>query len=168
MPSWATSDQFWYSFVAVLVVVMAVVITHFGFRRRVEPKIIVYLREDDIRPDIILIVIENVGNGAARNVQFTIDGDLPARAFATDDSFEPMKMAGGPLVKGIDSLAPGAKRLISWGRYDGLRRAIGDRSIGVTARYRGRAVGRWQSEVRTTTSTIDGKTLASAVGRSGE
>ena len=44
-------------------------------------------------------------------------------------------MSRGPLVDGIPLLAPGERRVLTWGQYGGLLAAIGDGYITVTAVY---------------------------------
>ena len=44
-------------------------------------------------------------------------------------------MTSGPMITGIPSLGPGAKRVITWGQYGGLLKGIGDDIINVEINY---------------------------------
>lgn len=53
----------------------------------------------------------------------------------------PQRMTSGPLITGIPALAPGEKRVITWGQYDGLKRFLGDSEVVITVEYASDAVG---------------------------
>ena len=101
------------------------------------PRLVVYAKTDSNSPTIIQIVIANIGNGVATDVVFHPSKPIPFRAYGLDlASAEPPEvMPNGPLVDGIPLLAPGERRVITWGQYGGLLTAIGDGYISVTAVY---------------------------------
>lgn len=105
------------------------------------PSVLVYTRQDPSSPSILQIVIENVGGGTARDVRFKLSRPIPIRAFGlTVEDAEKRReptMQDFLLQAPIPALPAGARRVIDWGQYGGLYRAIGDKAIGVRARYKG-------------------------------
>lgn len=103
-----------------------------------QPQVIVYAEADESRPSIILLVIENVGRGATRNVRFRYSNNLPNRAFGIEKPASGERspvMDSGPLKTGIPFLPPGGKRRLTWGQYGGLQAAIGDSHMPVFAQF---------------------------------
>lgn len=118
----------------VLVIVTAVYVslTHQLLRAQTVPCIVVYAQN---RPDLemrrmIEIVIENIGNGVARDVRFRLSEKIPCRFLGNGEW-----MNEGPLIEGISALCPRQKRVMLWGIYDELHEKIGDRKIQVTATF---------------------------------
>lgn len=102
------------------------------------PEVIIYSMSDESRPTIILLIVENIGRGVARNVTFAFPADMPHRAWGVTESTarkQPEPMRNGPLVTGIPFLPPGGKRKLSWGQYGGLKSALGKRQINITASF---------------------------------
>jgi hypothetical protein len=49
----------------------------------------------------------------------------------TEEAAQPPKeLKTGPLVTGIPALAPGGRRILTWGQYGGLKKVIGGRLLG--------------------------------------
>lgn len=65
----------------VVVSLFAAQISFFMMRKTYDPHVIVYAASDPDRPSIITLVVENVGEGVAYDVRFSLSRDLPARAF---------------------------------------------------------------------------------------
>ncbi len=111
----------------VAVSVAAAGVSYFVLRATVDPHVVVYTKHDDTRSTLLLIVIENIGNGVAYDVRFSLSRPIPARAFRIERSgereFTPMH--DGPLMTGIPFLAPKERRVISWGQFGGLADAVG-------------------------------------------
>ena len=107
------------------------------WRTQSEPKVIVYVKHDRERPSILLIVIENIGRDIAHHVVFTPSRPLPANAWGLPGKPTPPAaiMDSGPIVNGIPALGPGDSRVISWGQFDGLTKAIGDDPITLDYTY---------------------------------
>lgn len=134
---WTEVGVFWTSAVLTIITITATLINYLFFRSQIEPDVLIYVTPDERRPTIILLVITNVGNGLARDITFKADRPIPERAFGLGENVEtPRKMTSGPLITGIPSLGPGAKRVITWGQYGGLTKSIGDDVINVEVRYR--------------------------------
>ncbi len=137
-PHWTTIAAVWATVAIAIISVAAVVVNYFIFRSQIDPQVIVYATGDEARPTCILLIIENVGKGIAHDVRFELSRQLPHRAFGIGKPDAEVKvMMGGPLIDGIPSLGPGAKRVVLWGRYAGLAHALGEEVVEVTCRFRG-------------------------------
>lgn len=136
--SWPAIGVFWMSVVLALITATATAINYLFFRSQIEPDVVLYATPDERRPSIILLVIVNVGHGLARDVSFSADKPIPERAFGVglEDAKMPSEMKSGPLITGIPSLGPGAKRVITWGQYGGLLKGIGTDVINVQICFR--------------------------------
>jgi hypothetical protein len=150
-------DQEWIGIVAVIVAsvsaaisLLAIFIGYFAFRSQVDAEVIVYIRPDERRPSIILLVIENIGKGAALNVRFVTSKPMPSEAFGITEKearpFVPMK--SGAIATGIPFLEPGGKRIYTWGQYGGLMKNIGE-GMCINVDYRHRHLG-WPFKRRKT------------------
>ena len=91
-----------------------------------QPEVIVYVAADEARGQFLLLIIENIGKGVAKNIAFT-----PSKPIAIINR-PPSK---GPLATGIPFLAPGGKRVFIWGRYDDLLKQLHDSVITVTVSF---------------------------------
>ena len=123
---------------------LAAAIAWVVFRQEHDPEVIVYAAADEARPSIILLVIENVGRRAARNVTFRVSRPLPAKAWGltvADSSPATAVMTTGPLIAGIPYLGPRSTRQITWGQFGGLYQSIGKDGIVVTCNYTSDAIG---------------------------
>ena len=78
---WTTVGMFWVSVLLVIITLSATVINWRLFRSQIDPRVIVYAEADETRPSIILIVIENIGKGLAKNVSFTLSHQIPSEAY---------------------------------------------------------------------------------------
>jgi len=107
-------------------------------RMQAEPKVIVYVKNDLERRTILVIIIENIGRDIAYDVKFKASKPIPFLVFGMNcDNAKPAKvMQEGPLIDGIPSLGPGDRRVITWGQFGGLMKAIGEDSIILDYTYR--------------------------------
>ena len=121
---WSAIGAFWTSIVAAIIAVSATIINYLFFRSQVDPHVIVYATHDDRRPGIILLIIENIGKSVAKEVQFEFSKFFPQDAFGFENAPQPQPLNKGPLFTGIPSLGPGAKRIITWGQYGGIHKAL--------------------------------------------
>jgi hypothetical protein len=135
MGDWITIGGFWVSIFMAIVAISAVLISYIVYRASNAPNVIIYAGDDDHRPMIILLVIENIGHGSAKNVTFSPARDLPKEAWGFDDAPMPEKMTDGPIVSGIPYLAPGGRRVINWGQYGGLKKWFEDSTIDVKVSF---------------------------------
>jgi hypothetical protein len=139
-PNWAT---LWTALAAVAASVSAIFaaiytrLTYRMVRATSTPNVVVYSHHDSSRSSIIDIVIANIGHAVATDIVFRTNRDIPYRAFGAGaaDEGPSQRMTSGPLINGIPLLAPGEKRVLTWGQFGGLTKAIGDRYITVTAVY---------------------------------
>ena len=142
---------FWLSIAATLIAAFAAFVGYAVYREQADPEVIVYAESDPQRQTMINLVVENIGKSPARNVSFKTPVDLPAKVgISVDAAGELETMTKGPLVRGIPFLPPGGKRIVTWGLYGDLRRALGDRTISVSVEYWGRHFGvPWPRRLKT-------------------
>ena len=139
MSEWAT---FWAALAAVaagLSALFTAIYTGLTFRlvqKQSEPHVIVYAHHDESRPTILEIVIKNIGNGLAKDLVFQLSRTVPRAFGVTVAEAKPAsEITAGPLTDGIPLLAPGEKRVITWGQFGGLSKALGNDYITVTCNY---------------------------------
>ena len=106
------------------------------YRSSTDPEVIVYADLDKKRPSIVNLVIKNIGNAPAKNIEFSSDRPLPKKAYsiAIPDVI-PEQMNDGPLIIGVPYLAPKQELVLTWGQYGGLKKFIGNRPIAVTSKF---------------------------------
>lgn len=137
MMPWAEIGIFWTSVVLAIITVTATIINYLFFRSQIDPDILVYVSPDEKRPSLIILIIENIGRGLAKDISFTSTRPIPQKAYGIgDDAKVPANMDYGPLINGIPALGPGSKRIITWGQYGGLKKGIGDDVIEITVTYK--------------------------------
>nr|CAP48422.1 putative integron gene cassette protein [uncultured bacterium] len=147
------------SLIALVIATASTLISYLIYRSSTEPEVVVYADTDRTRPSIVLLIVENIGNGVAWNVRFEIDDSMPMKAWGFDDAEQPARMTEGPLVTGIPSFGPKARRVISWGQYHGIHKAIGYGTIDVVAKYQCHPrLAFWRRD-KTTTSRLDIKSF---------
>ena len=133
---WTEIGAFWITFVLALITVTATLINYLFFRSQIDPDVIVYVKTDIDRQSIILLIIENIGKGLALDICFETDREIPERAFGFEDAKKPEPMRSGPLISGIPALGPGAKRIITWGQYGGLKKGIGNEVVNINIKFK--------------------------------
>ncbi len=135
---WSAIGAFWSSIAVAIIAVSATVINYLFFRSQVDPHVIVYATPDEKRPSIIVLVIENSGKSMAKEVTFEFSRSFPKKAFGISkaEAPQPEEMNEGPLITGIPSLGPRSKRIITWGQFGGLHKALGDDPVDVTIRFK--------------------------------
>lgn len=131
---------FWLSIAATLIAAFAAFVGYAVYRDQTDPAVIVYAEADVERQTMINLVVENIGKSPAADISFKPSEELPAKAWglSVDSPDEPERMTTGPLIRGIPYLPPGGRRVVTWGQYGGLRKALGDRAVTVTVEYRGK------------------------------
>jgi len=159
-PHWTTIAAFWASVVLVGIAVTATTINYIILRSQLDPHVIVHATGDERRPSLIILVIENIGKRIARDITFLANAQIPARAFGFEDAPVPEPMTTGPLVTGIKALAPGDRRVITWGQYHGLMKGLREGQITITARYRSAPVLFLHEEWHETECPIDVRSFA--------
>jgi len=135
---------FWAGVAAVAAAITALMTIAYAYftlglvRAMAEPKVIVYVKHDLERPTLLTIVIENIGRDIARDVTFVPSRSIPSKAFGISpgEAQETQPMREGPLISGIPSLGPGDSRVIDWGQYGGLSKALGSAPILLDYTYR--------------------------------
>ena len=157
--------------VLALAAIASSAVTYWALRRNVDPSVVVYADEHPTQATLIVIVIENVGAGVAYDVRFELEDELPIKAWGLTEekAKEPEIMNGGPLVSGIPALGPGSKRVINWGQFGGLKKALGTRAVGVNVSFEARHRLFWDSDRMSTScflesASFEGTTAAPTKG----
>lgn len=106
-------------------------------RSQTDPHVVVYVKHDESRPTILIIVIENVGGGLATGISFETSRPVPTAAWGVgvEEASPAETMVRGPLIDGIPTLGPRDCRKITWGQFGGLKRALNDVPIDVTCKF---------------------------------
>jgi len=113
-----------------LIAIAATTISYSVFSANSSPDVIVHLELDQDTGSLFNLVIENIGNGAAKNVRFKPESPLPQKAFGMPgDAQMPKEMDYGPIINGIPYMAPGTSRKILLGQYGGLVQWLKDESL---------------------------------------
>lgn len=142
----------------VLVSAASTGLSYLLLRSQVDPEVIVYTKSDDRRSTILLIVIDNIGNGVARNVRCKASRPIPDEAFRIQSTGQPgefEEIKEGPLINGIPMLAPGERRVITWGQYGGLLDELGDEPLMVEAFYSSKRRFPWQPRTHLSESLLE-------------
>ncbi|EKT4488625.1 MULTISPECIES: hypothetical protein [Shewanella] len=127
----------WISIFMAVIATASAIITYAVFRSATDPEIIVYVDVDRKRPSFIILNIENIGKGPAKDIKFTASRELPSEAFGIEEPKEAAApMRRGPIAQGVPYLAPGQRLVITWGQFGGLKKSIGISPISVSASYR--------------------------------
>lgn len=114
-------------------------LTHRILRAQTAPCVVLYVRGDQSRPAVLQIVIENIGNGIARDIRFRLSDVIPHRAFGLGENPPPPEeeeMKGGPLIEGIPALEPRGARRIDWGQYEGIHAQLKGKKIEVICTFK--------------------------------
>ena len=104
------------------------------FKLQTDPHVIVYAKHDISRPTCILIVIENIGRGLAKDVHFELSRPIPRRASSPPPN--DLVMSDGPLITGVPAIGPGDSRVIYWADSYELLGRLGDELIYVTCIFK--------------------------------
>ena len=152
---WTTVGAFWATVLIALIAVVATAINYTILRTQLDPHVIIHAIADERRPSIINLIIENVGNRIAKDITFTADAPVPERAYGFADAPIPQPMSRGPLITGIKALAPGDRRVITWGQYHGLMKGLRNGQIMLNVRYRSDRMLFWQDQWHENECPID-------------
>lgn len=123
--------------VLVLVIaLLSLIVSYAVFKSNDEPKIIIYIEPNYEKESIINLVIENIGNSAAFNVIFESDRKIPSKAFGLDGLNDPIQyFESGIFVHGIKVFNPKQKYVYDWGQFNGLKEALNNKDLFITAKY---------------------------------
>ncbi|MDL2285649.1 hypothetical protein LJB93_02770 [Desulfovibrio sp. OttesenSCG-928-F07] len=110
---------------------------------QLQPYVIVYAEADLERPEIINIVIANVGTAPAANISFEVPEYFPwgAGGLRPDYSKKPENLVDGPLRDGMGFLVPGIPWRSYWGQSGGLSVGLDGKHAEIIAHF-GYADGR--------------------------
>ena len=145
---------------AFLISLAAFAVSYVAFRMTSDPEVLVYAVPDPRRPSIVLLVVENMGKGIARDISFVSNRPLPENAWGISlGAAKPRNMTAGPLISGIAFLYSGEKRVTVWGQYGGLVAGLGGGPVDVTAKFYSNPAFRLWRRKHSVTSTIDIKSF---------
>lgn len=156
-PDWTQVGMFWGTVLLVLASTGTVGVTYLLLRTQADPQVIVYTKHDPLRPTVLLIVIENVGNGVAYNVKFQLAKPIVKEAWGVEQpSSDPLRvMSEGPLASGIPILAPKERRVLTWGQYGGLSSVLGVGGVNITCTFESRRAFPWDPTEHITHSVLE-------------
>jgi len=151
---WTTIGMFWVTVAMFALTVVATAINWLLFRSQIDPDVIVYVTPDEQRASLILLIVENIGKSMAYDVEFHPSRPLPERAWGLEPNAPmPAAMQEGPLITGIPALGPGAKRVITWGQYGGLFKALGNDTVQVTVNFKSKRA--WTTSAHSNVCPLD-------------
>ncbi|HHH43369.1 MAG TPA: hypothetical protein ENK49_04455, partial [Gammaproteobacteria bacterium] len=107
--------------VSPLVTLLAVLVAYIALVKQSRPHILVQYRPNPGIQSFIDLVVENIGNGMARNVQFS--QPIPAQCFGIE---KPDGEGGEALGGGFPAIAAGQQFIFDGGQYAGLKNRIGE------------------------------------------
>ena len=118
----ATLAQTIFYVVSPLVTLLAVSVAYLALLKQSRPHILVHYRPNPKISSIIDLVVENIGNGMARNVVFS--KPLPARCYGiTAATGEGSEVLGD----GLPAIAAGQIYIFDGGQYGGLSERLGSK-----------------------------------------
>eukprot|EP00828_Plagiopyla_frontata_P010210 TRINITY_DN1536_c0_g1_i1.p1 TRINITY_DN1536_c0_g1~~TRINITY_DN1536_c0_g1_i1.p1 ORF type:complete len:354 (+),score=8.98 TRINITY_DN1536_c0_g1_i1:434-1495(+) len=139
---WADIGIFWATALVGLITLIATGVNYLIYRTQRDGEIVVYAKTDTKRSTIISLVIENIGNGVAQNIEFSSSEPIPYGAFGWEPIPEDKReyMDTGAFAQGIPHLEPGGKREFDWGQYVALDSCLGDKLLEIEASYTSKGV----------------------------
>lgn len=122
--------------ITLLIALLALLVTYAVFKSNERPQVIVYIEANPFKETFISLVIENVGRGRAENIIFTSDRAIPCKAFGIEDLKLPkQEFQYGVFKHGIKIFNPGQRLFYDWGQFGGLKNALENRELEITATY---------------------------------
>lgn len=100
------------------------------------PNVIITAAHHNDRPTLITLIIRNIGNGLALDIEFNPSKELKICFGLTEKAARIKPMPDGPLRHGIPSLGPGETRIIDWGQVGGLLHEIGNECVTIDIEYK--------------------------------
>lgn len=138
-----------------LTAICTLVITYILYNKQQEPEVIVYLVPSNTNKSINLIV-ENIGNGIARNITFNSNKPIPKSACGWEKTGNRIDyFDDGIFIKGIQFFLPKNKRNFQWGDYWALKEALGDGTIEIETNYQSFRLGGLYKKKHKAVSVID-------------
>lgn len=106
--------------VSPLVTLLAVLVAYLALLRQSRPHIVIHYRPNPNISSFIDLVVENLGNGMARNISFS--KPLPVQCYGID---KPNGECTEALKNGLPALVAGQQYVFDGGQYGGLKERIG-------------------------------------------
>lgn len=118
----STLAQTIFYIVSPLVTLLAVSVAYLALIRQSRPHILVQYRPNPNIASMIDLVIENIGNGMARDVTFS--QPLPARCYGIENATD---SGADVLSDGLPAIAADQKYVFDGGQYGGLESKLGNK-----------------------------------------
>lgn len=118
--------------VSPLVTLLAVFVAYLALLKQSRPHILVHYRPNPGVQSIIDLVVENIGNGMAREVVFS--KPLPARCYGIEaPDGEGVEVFGD----GVPAIAAGQQYIFDGGQYGGLAKRLGEKlEVKISYKYK--------------------------------
>lgn len=101
------------------------------------PAVIVSLVPDIEQPAIFMLVIKNIGNAMAYDIDFKLSHPIPKNVNDLNITNEAKDiMDSGPLIDGVPALEPGGTRSIAWGYFEGITHALKGKKLVITCCFK--------------------------------
>lgn len=144
-------------FATICISLATLMITYVLFNKQQDAEIIVYIAPSQVNYQCIDLVVENIGNGLARNVSFTTDKPIPKSAFGFEQGGgnDITMFDDGVFINGIAYFFPKEQRRFLWGQYHALNEALEDGKLNITVQYSSKRFGGLCMKKHTTTSLLD-------------
>ena len=118
------------------IAILALLVTYAVFKSNERPNVIVYIEANPFKESFISLVIQNVGRGRAENIKFTSDRPIPCKAFGIEKLNSPKReFQYGVFQHGIKIFNPGQRLFYDWGQFGGLKEALENKELKITATY---------------------------------
>ena len=131
---------------------------YFTIRLSIDPEMIVYMTSRSGK-GLMLLIIKNVGNGAAKDISFSLSRPIPPiPGMGSNKSY--------PVFDGLLELNPDDERVMVLGAGFEVLKKLGDDVISVTIKYSTKRKGLWGHKKHTTICFIDGKSFKGCADKS--
>ena len=101
-----------------------------------KPYIIVYPQPRSDAPNIIQIIVENIGSAPAYDVKFNIPNNFILGAWGIEKAEKlPPAPQEGLFINGMPYFPAGQKRIFEWGQYAGIEKSLNGKPATIIAHF---------------------------------
>jgi hypothetical protein len=119
-----------------VVSLLALLVTYAVFKSDQQPQIIAYATPHYGKPSLIQLHIRNIGKCIAHDVKISTDQPLPKAAFGISQLSDEKEVFNSGIFKyGIKVFPPNLSYTYDWGQYGGLKEALNELPLTITASY---------------------------------
>lgn len=117
---------------SLVIALLSLIVTYIVYRDNSTGDVVVYAQVDKKRPTIINLVIQNIGKGIAKDIQFSCVNGIPKKAYGISRLEKPLKVyESGAFINGLPILFPNEKLVYSWGQLGGLKEALNGKPLNI-------------------------------------